>query len=129
MGLLLYRVPGSPLYASIFEYAILSGFCKGANVRRRIPIAIMMSFTARGLSITGNLFCYAAITSSRVIDILPGYLICTSIYSSVFVSYLNLEQVFRIDLNHCLWEYGPLLQVYPLLVRNHSHFVSFPSAD
>ena len=90
-----------------------------------------MSFTARGLSINGNLFCYAAITSSRVIDILPGYLICTSIYSLVYVSYLNFEQVFRIGFNHCLWECadGLLLQVYPLLVRNHSHFVSFPSAD
>ena len=76
----LYVVSGSPLYASIFECATLFGFCTGANNLGRISIGIMMSFTARGLSsINGNLFCYTAITSSSIIGILPGYLICTPI--------------------------------------------------
>lgn len=40
-----------------------------------------MSFTARGLSsIPHQIFCYTAISSSSIIGILPGYLICRFVY-------------------------------------------------
>ncbi|KAG5648937.1 hypothetical protein DXG03_000286 [Asterophora parasitica] len=50
----------SVLYANVFE----------------ITIAIIVSFTARGLSsIRSQIFCYTAISSAGIIGILPGYLI------------------------------------------------------
>src|ERR1700730_11060008 len=65
----------------------------------RISIGIMMSFTARGLSsINGNLFCYTAITSSSIIGILPGYLICAVVLFLRFgpdTDVSNSEQLFR----------------------------------
>ncbi|KAF8076533.1 hypothetical protein FPV67DRAFT_1558984 [Lyophyllum atratum] len=53
----------SVLYANVFE----------------ITIAILVSFTARGLSsIRSQIFCYTAISSAGIIGILPGYLILSS---------------------------------------------------
>ncbi|EGO27841.1 hypothetical protein SERLADRAFT_360407 [Serpula lacrymans var. lacrymans S7.9] len=53
----------SAMYANVFE----------------ITTAILMSFTARGLSsIRSEIFCYTAISSSGIIGILPGYLILSS---------------------------------------------------
>ncbi|KAF9226595.1 DUF1212-domain-containing protein [Gyrodon lividus] len=53
----------SAMYANVFE----------------ITTAMLMSFTARGLSsIRSQIFCYEAISSAGIIGILPGYLILTS---------------------------------------------------
>jgi hypothetical protein len=54
----------------------------------RITMAIFMSLTARGLSsINGDYFCYAAISSSGIVSILPGYLIreCSALRSTRLV--------------------------------------------
>lgn len=43
----------------------------------------MISFMSRGLStIRSQVFCYAAISSSAIVTVLPGYLICESIVQS-----------------------------------------------
>ncbi|KIL00591.1 hypothetical protein PAXRUDRAFT_29678 [Paxillus rubicundulus Ve08.2h10] len=53
----------SAMYANVFE----------------ITTAMLMSFTARGLSsIRSQIFCYEAMSSAGIIGILPGYLILTS---------------------------------------------------
>ncbi|KIJ70090.1 hypothetical protein HYDPIDRAFT_78690 [Hydnomerulius pinastri MD-312] len=53
----------SAMYANVFE----------------ITTAMLMSFTARGLSsIRSEIFCYTAISSAGIIGILPGYLILSS---------------------------------------------------
>ncbi|EIW82315.1 DUF1212-domain-containing protein [Coniophora puteana RWD-64-598 SS2] len=53
----------SAMYANVFE----------------ITVAMLMSFTARGLSsIRSDIFCYTAISSAGIIGILPGYLILSS---------------------------------------------------
>ena len=67
----------SIIYANVYEYVgrsitimiKLTGLC-------RILSVIVISFVARGLScIRSQVFCYAAISSSAVVTILPGYLI------------------------------------------------------
>ena len=48
----------------------------------RITIGIFISFLARGLgSFHSQIFCYSAISSAGIVGILPGYLICRSMFS------------------------------------------------
>jgi uncharacterized membrane protein YjjP (DUF1212 family) len=55
---------------------------------KRITGTIMVAFIARGLSsISGNYFCYAAISQAGVVVLLPGFTVCQSAMSpqSIFV--------------------------------------------
>ena len=73
-------MPCMPTYSSEWFFSIPETFADTVN---RISIAISMSFVARALSaIPGHVFCYQAISSSAVVLILPGYLICSSIFST-----------------------------------------------
>jgi uncharacterized membrane protein YjjP (DUF1212 family) len=59
-------VTKSTLYANVFE----------------ITIGIFISFLARGLSsFHSQIFCFSAISSAGIVGILPGYLICRSLFS------------------------------------------------
>lgn len=75
----------SQLYANVFECVVLSILFSISSVAHsllhRITIAILVSFTARGLSsIRSQIFCYTAISSSGIIGILPGYLIRMTLF-------------------------------------------------
>ena len=48
----------------------------------RITIGIFISFVARAISsFRSQIFCYSAISSAGIVGILPGYLICRSIFA------------------------------------------------
>lgn len=62
---------------------------------RRISIATLVSFAARGLDQT-DIFCYQAISSAGVVLVLPGYVIrkSISVHSRLYLSII-LQSVVR----------------------------------
>lgn len=67
-----------PAYLSKFGYWFLSVLVHILiALSFRIVVAIFVSLVARLLnSIGGHIFCYSAISSSGVVLILPGFLVC-----------------------------------------------------
>lgn len=68
-----------PTLANVFEYVVgQTIFIWALILFQRILVAMLVSFVARALSTyQRDVFCFAAISSSAVIGMLPGYLICT----------------------------------------------------
>ncbi|KAF8639835.1 hypothetical protein AX17_001090 [Amanita inopinata Kibby_2008] len=68
----------SAFILSVLQLCVVTKSAMYANVFE-ITIAILISFTARGLSsIRSQIFCYTAISSAGIVGILPGYLILSS---------------------------------------------------
>lgn len=61
-----------------------------AELITRISVATIISFAARGLSVTGY-FCYGAVASAGVCLILPGYVICGFIHHRILDLRRNID--------------------------------------